>query len=180
MYYLKQPKILVNLIIMSMVWLASSFSYFLIFALINTFSQIYITGLTSSASEVLAYIAAIFLQKKFGVKHSLIISFGVSTLGGILILSWGLSNQDSTLFFVFFLLAKFGIACTFTLNMSANSYFPTLFAATAIGISNFTARLVSAFSYLVSGLSEPYPIIMFTSICGLTCVFLFFLRTEKD
>ena len=36
-FFLKQPKILVNLILMSLVWLTTAFGYYLILSLINTF-----------------------------------------------------------------------------------------------------------------------------------------------
>lgn len=165
---------------MSFVWLATSFGYYLILSLINTFKDVYMTALVSSASEVVAYIVAGLFYLKIGVKLSLILSFAISTLGGILILCWGLDHQDSTLFFVFFLMAKFGVACTFNINFTANSYFfPTLFAATAMGVCNFGARLTSAFSYPISSLDEPWPMLMFTTFCGFTCVASFFLKTEE-
>ena len=163
MYYLKQPKLLINLIIMCIVWLTTSFGYYLILSLINTFESVYITGFVSSFSEMVAYILAGMFYLKVGVKLSLIIAFAISTTGGILILSWGLDHQDSALFFVFFLLAKFGVAANFNIAMTANSYFfPTLFAATALGMCNFSARILSALSYPISTLEEPMPMIIFT------------------
>ena len=180
-YYFKQPKICANLIIMSFVWLTTAFGYYLILSLINTFSDIYVTGLTSSGSEMIAYVVSGLVYERIGPKLSLIISFAISAIGGIMILSWGLKHQDSPVFFVFFLLAKFGISCTFNINYTANSFFfPTLFAATAIGICNFGARLVTSFTYPVSMLDEPWPMILFTGLCCLTCLLSFFLRTEKE
>ena len=165
---------------MSFVWLATSFGYYLILSLINTFDAVYETAIVSSVSEMIAYVVAGLFYEKVGVKLSLILSFAISTAGGILILCWGLDHQDSTMFLVIFLFAKFGIACTFNINFTANSYFfPTLFAATAIGVCNFTARLVSGFSYPISSLKEPWPMLMFTIFCGFTCVASFFLRLDQ-
>ena len=78
---------------MSLVWLASSFGYYLILTLTNTFSKVYVTGLTSSFSEMLGYIISGLFYEKIGVKLSLILSFLISTVGGIAILLWGLSND---------------------------------------------------------------------------------------
>lgn len=170
-----------NLILMSLVWLATAFGYYLILSLINTFDSVYVTALTSSASEIAAYIIAGLFYEKVGVKLSLILAFAVSTIGGLLILIWGLQNQTSTMFFVFFLLAKFGVTCTFNINFVANSYFfPTLFAATAMGICNFLARFFTSFSFVISSMDQPTPLILFTSICGLTGIASFFLQTAKD
>lgn len=136
---------------MSLVWLATSFGYYLILTLINTFENVYVTAFTSSASEMAAYVISGLFYERVGVKLSLILAFAISTFGGVLILAWGLDHQTSTLFFIFFLLAKFGVTCTFNINFVANNYFfPTLFAATAIGFCNFLARLVSSMSFIVS------------------------------
>ena len=64
----------------------------------------------------------------------------------------------------------------------ANSYFfPTLFAATAMGACNFLARVSSAFSYIVSEMDEPTPMYIFTSLCALSAVCSFFLvENEKE
>lgn len=76
------------------------------------------------------------------------------------------------------------MTCTFNINYAANQYFfPVLFAATAMGICNFSARLFSAFSFIVSGLDEPTPMYIFTIVCALTGVASVFLVTvdqEKD
>jgi hypothetical protein len=89
-YYLKDKKILTNLVIMSIIWLATSFGYYLILSLINTFEDVYTSGITSSASEIVAYVLSGLIYNRIGVKKSFIIAFSISTLGGILILAWGL------------------------------------------------------------------------------------------
>ena len=84
------------------------------------------------------------------------------------------------MFLVFFLLGKFGVTACFTIVFTSHSYFfPTLFAATAMGICNFFARLFSALSFVVESLDEPTPMIIFTSLCIFTALISFFLRTEK-
>ena len=172
---------MINLIIMSMVWLTSSFTYYLVLTLTNTFEHVYISGLVGSFSEVVAYIVSGLFYDRIGVKLSLVLSFGISTVGGILILAWGLQHQSSTLFFIMFLFAKFGITCSINICYAANSYFfPTLFAATAMGICNFLARLVSASSYIISQLEEPVPMILFTGLCILTFIASFFLQTANE
>ena len=89
-YFLKQPEIVRNLVIMSFVWLTASFCYYLILTLINTFDDVYVTALVSSFSEIAAYILSGLFFERIGVKLSLILSFALSGLGGILILAWGL------------------------------------------------------------------------------------------
>ena len=179
-FYLKQPKILTNLVLMCIVWLSTSFGYYLILTLINTFDKVYISALSSSFSEMVAYVISGIFYQKVGVKLSLTLSFVISTIGGILILAWGLKHESSPWFFVCFLLTKFGITCTFNINFVANQYFfPTLFAATALGVCNFLARLASSFSFIVSEMDEPLPMILFTVLCTIAALASAFLNTEK-
>ena len=89
-WYLKQRKVMINLILMSFVWLTTSFGYYLIMMLTNTFDNVYASALVSSISEIVAYIISGLFYDKIGVKLSLILSFAISFIGGILILAWGL------------------------------------------------------------------------------------------
>ena len=91
-YYLKQRQIFVNLLMMSVVWLATVFGYYLILSLINTFDKVYVSGLTSSVSEMIGFVISGLVYEKIGVKLSLIIAFSISAFGGVLILAWGLQH----------------------------------------------------------------------------------------
>lgn len=77
---------------MTYVWLATSFNYYLIQFLINTFEQIYFTAIFSSISEVAGLIIGGCLVSKLGMKASLSISFGFAFFGSLLLLVYGLSN----------------------------------------------------------------------------------------
>ena len=50
------------------VWLITTFNYYLIQFLINTFDKIYETGVMASGSEALGMIAGGFLLQWFGIK----------------------------------------------------------------------------------------------------------------
>lgn len=54
--FFKDKRVVKNLFIMGLVWLATDFNYFLIKFMINTFTQVYITGLLSSLTGLVAYI----------------------------------------------------------------------------------------------------------------------------
>ena len=75
---------------MSFVWLATSFCFYLIQMLSNTFEDIYVTGIISGVSEFIGYVIAGLVYERIGVKYSFIIAFLISALGGVLILAWGL------------------------------------------------------------------------------------------
>ena len=77
---------------MSVVWLATSFGYYLILTLINTFENVTQVALVSSASEMVGYVLSGIFYERIGVKLSLVGSFLVSLAGGVLILTWGLQH----------------------------------------------------------------------------------------
>lgn len=162
-------------------YLTTAFSYYQILMLINTFDDVYMTALASSFSELVAYAVGGVLFEKLGVKLSLFICFSSSALGGFLILLRGLDNQNSAWFLVIFLFVKFGISATYNINYAANSYFfPTLFKATAMGFCFFLASFFTAFSYLVAGLEQPAPMIVFTCLTSLAAVMSLFLKMNDD
>jgi len=74
------------------------------------------------------------------------------------------------------MIAKYGTTLSFGLNYTSNSYlFPTLFAATAIGLCNSFARSFSAISPIISQIDEPVPMILFSVTSALTLVAIFFI-----
>ena len=62
---------------MVVIWLTSSFDYFLITYLVNTFKRVYISALSSSLSELVAYAASGMVYEKFGPRITLASSFGI-------------------------------------------------------------------------------------------------------
>ena len=136
---------------MCIVRLAVIFGYYLILMLVNTFTDVYHSALTSSAADILGYIISVPCLDYFGIKKSQMFCCFIATVGGITILSWGLNNQDSIMFFIIFLVTKFGISFGFNVVYCANArIFPTLFATTAIGICNFVGRSIASTSFLMS------------------------------
>ena len=123
----------------------------MILLLVNSFDHVVIAGLSCAFSEVIGCIVGAVIYERLGIKVSLFITFSISTIGGVLVLVYGLNHMNSPWFFAGVLMAKFGVTCNFTINLVATSYFfPTLFYATALGVCNFLARLVSSFSFIVA------------------------------
>ena len=153
MFYLRQPKIVINLILMSFVWLSTSFNYYLISFLLSTFDSVYLSATLSSLSEIVAYGVAGILYRKAGLKISISLSFAIAVVGGLLIIFIGLGNESSWTFSLMVLVAKFGIAQNFNIIYVSNAdVFPILFCATALGMCNFLSRCFSALSPLISTL----------------------------
>ena len=73
-------------------WAVCSFNFYLVMYLANTFEQVYVTALFLSFADIVAYVIGGILVKKFGAKFTLTYSFMISTIGGILVLSYGLQH----------------------------------------------------------------------------------------
>ena len=136
---------------MSVIQVLIYFNYMLLTYLTNLFEQIYMTGLVSAASEMGAYIFSGMLFERLGVRRTYLISLSIATLGGILIIAYGLDHQESITFPMFFLLCKFGLCSGFNMVVVANStIFEVKRAATALGTPMFLARLSQSISPLVA------------------------------
>ena len=66
-----------------------------------------------SFADILSYISAGIAIERLGVKICMLAAFTLSTISGILILTYGLSHQDSVVFILLFFTAKFGISFVF-------------------------------------------------------------------
>ena len=102
------------------IWLTTSFDYYLIQFLVNTFDQVYISAIASSISDILSYIFGGYIYSQLGTRATLALSYGLSTLGGLVILAYGLQHQDKWTFAPLVILAKFGISCTFNILILAH------------------------------------------------------------
>ena len=157
MYYLRQPVVLRNLLIVSFTLMATSFNYYMISFLIKYFpGSIYVNSMVSSVSELVAYALGGVFYERLGVKRSLFCCYMLSSIGGMLILAFEAETgffspepKDAPIwvFPLLVILAKFGIACSFTLVFVSNiDVFPRDFGASALGTTNFVARLISVFA----------------------------------
>ena len=78
---------------MSVVWFATSFDYYLLSFLANTFENPYPPAVLGSIAELIAYAVAGVLYKNAGLKISVSSSFGLALFGGICMLIWGLNDE---------------------------------------------------------------------------------------
>ena len=134
MFFLRQRRVLINLIIMCCLWLTFSVNYWLINFLVNTFDQVYTSALASSVSDFTATLLGAYVYHLIGARISFSGFFLWSCIGGIIIIAYGLNHQESWSFTFLILFAKFGISSNGNLVYVAHpDTFPPLFAATAFG-----------------------------------------------
>lgn len=181
MYYLRQNTILVNLSLMSLLLLTANFGYYLLLTLNSSFENIYKSALVASAAQFLGYLIPSILIGTYGVKRCLIISFALSTIGGVAISAWGIYNQHSLWFQVLLFITQLGIAFAKSgVTILYSFLFPTLFAATALGVSTFAATLFGSTSFFITYIKEPYPMVILSLLSGACLIGSFFLRIKKE
>ena len=167
------------MVVLPFVWLSASFNYYLIQFLVNTFEDVYVTGIGSGLADIIANTVSSIAFEKFGIKATISVGMGSSAVGGLVILFYALQHQTSWTFPLLVMFAKFGVSGTFALlYVSHGTLFPVLFSATALGMCNSVAKLFSAMSPLFAQMEEPTPMITFTILTALTCVAALFIQTD--
>ena len=81
-----------NLLLMTGLQVLVYFNSLLLTYLTTLFSQVYLTGLVSAASEIGAYIFSGMTFEKFGVRRTYFINLTIAIIGGVLIIFHGLDN----------------------------------------------------------------------------------------
>jgi hypothetical protein len=75
---------------MTIVWLTVSFNYYLIMFLVNTFKQVYLSALGNATSDILGHITGGIFMRYLGIKTTFLTGFAISTIGGLIIIFFGL------------------------------------------------------------------------------------------
>lgn len=187
-FFLKQPEIRVNLGVMAVVWLTSSFNYYLVSYLLKYFpGSIYMNSAISVCSELMSLAFSGIVYKAIGIKNCLILFLGISAIGGLSILVYHFTTNtfgdqqeesltggtNSYLFPALVLIAKFGTSSGFNLAYVANAeVFPSLFQGSSMGICNFFARSFTILAPVVAEIVGYTPMLIFTfvNLFALSCV----------
>ena len=75
---------LINLIIMTVIWIVSSFDYYMISFEMKYFQgNMFMNSILSSFSEAVAYLLSGILFSKIGLKPSLLVSWIIAIVGGV-------------------------------------------------------------------------------------------------
>lgn len=180
MFYLRQSVVFKNVCIMAYMWAMCSFCYYMIvFYLKYLPGDIYSNTFASSGTDCLSVVTSGIIYKKLGVRKTFTFLLIFSVIGSLLIIFFGEKNEAFMPFFV--VVAKWGISGSFiVVYISMVDIFPTLFLATAFGMCNFLARVLTIVAPQVAELEPPVPMIVF---CGLAlggCVMANFVTPLKQ
>ena len=166
-----------NLIFMGLMWINVQMSYWIMsFEMKYLAGNIYDNLITSSVADIIGTFVSLILYEKFGMKQSFLICLSLSILGGLMMLNWRNSSTWMPLFLFF---AKLGSASTFNLCFISNTdIFPTLFTTTALGICDFSAKILSIGAPQIAERNEPIPTVMFVFINAIAVAYVFQIKTK--
>lgn len=156
----------INLIIITFVWVASAFNYYLINFLLKSIpGNIFLITSFCSAGEIIAYVFGGIFYQRLGIRPTLCGCFAISCIGAISILTFGSSNQKLIPGLILF--TRFGVSATFNISYLANAQlFPPIFAGTAIGICSMFAKLSTIIAPMLAEVPAPAPMIVFAIFTG--------------
>ena len=164
---------------MTLVQISCLFNFHLLSYLTNLFEQVYLTGIMSVSSEIVAYLIAGYVLEKLGARVSLLSCYLTAGIGGIMMLAYGLEHTDSIAFPIMFLICRFGISGVYILFIAANArIFDVEKSATAFGIGSFFARLILSTAPLASTFRQPLPMYIFTFTTLLAAGFVLFIKVH--
>jgi len=169
-----------NMCAMTIVWLSASFCYYLIsYQLKYLKGDIYINGMVSSASEILAtFMSAIGLHY-LGLRNVLVVSY-IIAFSGMLLLTFSTTNSQ-LLLSIFILGSKFGVSQVFNLAYVGNiQLFPVALVATSYGVCNVVARCASIFAPLIAEMKpDSIAKVIFLSVILLALLSSTFIKEKK-
>jgi len=178
---LKQRVIVINLAVMMMAWLAASFCYYLIgFELKYLPGDIFTNTYASAISDCVATVVAAPIFNKCGIKWSLVMSFGSSAVGSFIICVYGWTAGGTWTLPILVIVTKFGISAAFNVVYLGNGVlFPTLFAATSMGICNIFARIATIGAPFVAEIDGVTPIWIAFATSSIATGMSFFLKKPE-
>lgn len=126
--------------------------------------DIFDNSLASAFAQGLGIVLSGIYTRYFTKKSALVVSFTVSMSGAVLIVAFG--SLKIALMPLYVGMARIGISAGFNLIYIINTdIFPTLFAATAMGICNLLARVITILSPQVAELPGATPMIVYCLFC---------------
>lgn len=180
MHYLRQRAILINLIVMTLVWVTAGFNYYLLNFQVKFFpGNFNVNVMVMSLADMVGYGGSGILFKHVQVKYLFAGCFAMSGLAGLaILLTSSAGSDDAGVGFVLLIFAaRLGISASFNLVFIGHPrMFPTLFSVTSMGFTNVFSRACTFFAPMVAEVDEPTPMIIFTVLCLVTTVASLLLR----
>ena len=129
-------------------------------------------------SELVAIPVCGYLYKRLKMRALFTVLFALSTLGAILM---EIFPMNVKLMPVLIVITKFGLSgALVTLTNSTTDVFPAMFAATALGICNFSARILVSMSPFIAAIKNPIPMWVLTAILVIALIVVQYVRRPQQ
>ena len=92
MQTLRLPDVKMNICIMSYQWMVCSFNFYLLYFIVSSFENGFQTALGVGLADLVSNSCGAILVSMIGVQRTLIYSFALATVGGLITLTYGLSH----------------------------------------------------------------------------------------
>ena len=171
-----------NLAMMIMVWVSSSFTFYLLNFLVKYMpGDIYFNSVVSGLS-CCAMLLEGTLQNVLGVRGGMLVSFVATVVSTIWLCFFSQGTDHVLLYALVLLLAKSGASLTFGFAYAIHiELFPSNFVVSTYGICNFFCRGLTIFAPFVAEVSNPWVPMIFlniSSILGLLATAMLKKREE--
>lgn len=125
---------------MIMIWTSATFGYYLIGFQMKYFKgNFFINNITSSVTEIFAYVISCFIFKLCGINLTCVVSYMVAIAGMLCLVLIDTKNQF--LLSLFILGSKYGVCQLFNIAFIGNTHlFPISMVATSFTVCNLIAR----------------------------------------
>jgi len=155
------------------------FNFYLITFYLKYFpGNIFTNSLSFAASDLLSYIFSGLVLKKATTTQTLVLSYLISCIGGVLYICF---HNFTSLIPLFIVLSRMGNSMSFnTVYVTNNRLFPTEFLASTYGIANLISHLLTIGAPLVAEIPDPFPFLVFVANTIIAIVAALFLREHSQ
>jgi hypothetical protein len=172
-----------NIGLMIMVWVSSSFTFYLLNFMIKYMpGDIYFNSIVSGLSAA-AMLTQGLISPKLGAKGSMIFSFTLTTLASLVLCFFGEGTTHAVLYALVLCLAKSGATLNFGFAYAIHhELFPNFFIITSYGVCNFVCRGLTIFAPIVAEMPDhvvPFIFCVGGSLLGLLSASLLKKKTPE-
>jgi hypothetical protein len=183
MFYLSYGTILSNLALLTIIWMIVGFNYYLIGTTIKYLPGNFEYNMLAMVSSdmLICLIGGYLVRVGFQAKKLMSGYMLLAAVASISMVQFVEIENSGIEMPILVALARMGIAATFmTLYLTHPDMFPTLFAATSIGIANFVCRSCVIASPLIAEIEFPKPMVLFAFLAFIASVSATFIVEDKD
>ena len=179
MFYLRQRDILVNLILITVIWVSVTFNYYMINFQVKYFPGSFdVNTIAMFGSDIPFCLLAGFLISILQTRTVFMIFHTIQIFASLTVLAFIDPDNPGLAFPFLIALARGGVIATFvTVWVAHPKMFPTLFAVTSMGISNIFSRSIVILAPMIAEVAFPTPIIIFAVLNIISCISSWFIKT---